>query len=97
MTEKLLTATDLAERWQVSTAQVYRLAREGTLPVVKIGRYRRFRLDEIERWEAVGGSPLSPADVARKYWHPSTMPKTMKRLGRESVVLPDLDELLEDD
>jgi hypothetical protein len=26
------------------------------LPVVRIGRYMRFRLAEIERWEANGGS-----------------------------------------
>jgi excisionase family DNA binding protein len=49
---RLLTAEQLAARWQVKPSHVYRLAREGELPVVKIGRYRRFRLDAIERWEA---------------------------------------------
>lgn len=47
----LLTADDLAERWQVSKAQVYRLARGGHLPMVAIGRYYRFRLAAIEAWE----------------------------------------------
>jgi excisionase family DNA binding protein len=40
----LLTADDLAQRWQVSKHQVYRLARDGRVPTVRIGRYFRFRL-----------------------------------------------------
>lgn len=48
----LLTADDLAKRWQVSKTHVYDLAREGAIPSVPIGRYRRFRLSTIEAWEA---------------------------------------------
>lgn len=48
---QLLTADQLAERWQVPKTQVWRLAREGAVPVVRIGRYMRFRVDAIERWE----------------------------------------------
>jgi excisionase family DNA binding protein len=48
---QLLTAEQLAERWQVAPAHVYRLAREGKVPVVKLGRYYRFRVDAIERFE----------------------------------------------
>jgi excisionase family DNA binding protein len=48
---QLLTADQLAERWQVPAAHVYRLAREGRIPVVRLGRYRRFRADAIERFE----------------------------------------------
>lgn len=47
----LLTAEQVAERWQVSKAHVYRLAREGHVPKVAIGRYYRFRLASIEAWE----------------------------------------------
>jgi excisionase family DNA binding protein len=47
----LLTAEQLAERWQVPAAHVYRLAREGRIPVVRLGRYRRFRRDAVERFE----------------------------------------------
>lgn len=50
----LLTPAELAERWQVSKAQVYRLAREGRIPVVSVGRYYRFRIDAIEAWERSG-------------------------------------------
>lgn len=47
----LLTPDQLAERWQVPKSQVYRLAREGRVPVVCIGRYYRFSLPAIEQWE----------------------------------------------
>ena len=51
MAGRLLTAHELAERWQVTPHHVYALAREGDVPHVRLGRYVRFRLDEIERWE----------------------------------------------
>jgi excisionase family DNA binding protein len=52
----LLTAADLAARWQVSEGHVYNLTRRGVLPVVRLGRYYRYRLDAIEEWELAGGS-----------------------------------------
>lgn len=52
---QLLTAEDVAARWQVPKSQVYRLAREGHLPVVELGRYRRFRPAAIEAFEEGGG------------------------------------------
>jgi excisionase family DNA binding protein len=48
---RLLTAEQLAKRWQVPTSQVYRLTRERKIPVVRLGRYYRYRLDAIERFE----------------------------------------------
>ncbi len=57
MNGQLLTADQLTVRWQVPKSQqvpkshVYRLAREGAIPVVELGRYRRFRLDAIEQFE----------------------------------------------
>lgn len=53
---RLLTADDLAERWAVPTSHVYRLAREGRVPVVELGRYRRFRLEAVEQFERDGGT-----------------------------------------
>jgi excisionase family DNA binding protein len=53
---QLLTADQLAARWQVPKAHVYRLAREGKLQAVKLGRYRRFALDAVENFEANGGT-----------------------------------------
>ena len=51
MNGQLLTADQLAERWQIPTSHVYRLAREGRIPCVELGRYRRFRLDAVEQFE----------------------------------------------
>lgn len=51
----LLTAEQLAERWQVPRSHVYRLTREGAIPTVRLGRYYRYRLDAIEAFEV----PLS--------------------------------------
>jgi excisionase family DNA binding protein len=58
-TGQLLTAEQLADRWQVSKAHVYRLARDGHIPAVRIGRYFRFRLTAIEKWESTqdGSTP----------------------------------------
>jgi predicted site-specific integrase-resolvase len=57
VTGQLLTAEQLAERWQVTPAHVYRLTREGPLAQVatKLGRYYRYRLDLIEDFERGNG------------------------------------------
>ncbi len=52
---RLLTADELAARWQVGKAQVYRLTREGRLPTVRIGRYYRYRVASVEAFELQGG------------------------------------------
>jgi excisionase family DNA binding protein len=57
----LLTADELAERWQVPKSHVYRLTREGVIPVVRLGRYYRYRLEAIERWESRSGGPRCPS------------------------------------
>ena len=46
-----LTADELAERWGVPRSQVYRLTREGKIPVVALGKYYRYKLAAIEAWE----------------------------------------------
>lgn len=52
----LLTAEQLAERWAVPKSHVWRLAREGKVQAVELGRYRRFRLDVVEEFERRGGT-----------------------------------------
>jgi excisionase family DNA binding protein len=54
--DRLLTADDLARRWSVPPAHVYRLCREGKLPHVKLGRYRRFSLAAVTEFENSGGT-----------------------------------------
>ena len=52
---QLLTAEQVGERWQVPKAHVYRLARDGRLPCVRVGRYMRFTVATIDAWEQAGG------------------------------------------
>lgn len=48
--ENLLTARDLAERLRITTDTVYRMARQGRIPAVRVGRTWRFRETAIEGW-----------------------------------------------
>lgn len=61
MTGRLLTAEQLADRWQVPRDQVYRLTRSGQIPHVKLGKYYRYRLDHIEAFETTGTIPKDPS------------------------------------
>jgi excisionase family DNA binding protein len=47
--EALLMADDLAEVLRVPKSQVYRLTRNGTIPVIKAGRHYRYCLDDVLR------------------------------------------------
>lgn len=53
---RLLTAAQLAERWQVPKGHVYRLTREGKLPAVELGRYRRYSEAAVQAFEEAGGT-----------------------------------------
>ena len=52
MTDRLLTAEDIAELLGVPKTWVYEQARKGLLPCVQLGRYRRFRREAVEEWVA---------------------------------------------
>jgi excisionase family DNA binding protein len=63
MTGPVITAEELAERWQVTTGWVYSKVRSGELPKIPLpGKYVRFRLDEIESYER-GESPTQKSQV----------------------------------
>lgn len=47
---KLLTAEQVAERLDMTPDWVWAQARKGTIPNVKLGRYRRFREEAIDQW-----------------------------------------------
>ena len=52
MNGRLLTAEELADRWQVKVQWVYAKTRSGEIPKVPLpGRYYRYRLDVIEAFE----------------------------------------------
>lgn len=52
----LMTADDLAERWQVPRAHIYRLTRSGQLRTVRLGKYVRYTTAAVEQFEADGGT-----------------------------------------
>jgi len=47
---RLLTSEDVAELLQVDRETIYRMARRGELPAIKVARHWRFRAAGIERW-----------------------------------------------
>jgi excisionase family DNA binding protein len=57
-TEKILTIQEVAERLGMHPVTVYRLAKEGRLPVFRIGRMLRFDADELEKWIREGRVPV---------------------------------------
>lgn len=50
MTEKLLTASEVAEWLGVPKGWVYAMSRTGDLPTVRLGRYCRFRRSSVDEW-----------------------------------------------
>jgi excisionase family DNA binding protein len=65
MNGQLLTPDQLAERWQVKPAHVYRLTREGKIPTVHLGKYYRYRVDQIEAFELGADTVTIPTDNGR--------------------------------
>lgn len=61
MTERLLTAGEVAEQLRVSTMTVYRLIRRGELPAVRVGRNYRVRAQALEQY--LGEQVVDPASV----------------------------------
>jgi excisionase family DNA binding protein len=47
---RLLSAEEVAERLGVTKGWVWAQARNGHIPHVQLGRYRRFREDTLEEW-----------------------------------------------
>jgi excisionase family DNA binding protein len=50
VTDKLLTAEEIAEFLNVPVTWVRESTRSGAMPCVRLGRYVRFDLDDVERW-----------------------------------------------
>jgi excisionase family DNA binding protein len=46
----LLTAGEVAQLLGVPRTWVYEQSRAGRIPTVRLGRYRRYRREAIERW-----------------------------------------------
>jgi excisionase family DNA binding protein len=50
VSERLLDAQEVATRLGVPETWVRESARSGAIPHVRLGRYVRFDLDDVERW-----------------------------------------------
>lgn len=61
MSERLLTAAEVADLLRVSTMTIYRLVRRGELPAVRVGRNYRVREDDLTRY--LEGQVVDPADL----------------------------------
>ena len=47
----LMTVEELAERWQVEPAWVYKKARDPDFPTIRLGGNIRFAIEDIEAYE----------------------------------------------
>ncbi len=47
---RVLTVHDIAVYLRLSEAKVYKLAKEGRLPALRVGRSWRFRKDLVDEW-----------------------------------------------
>lgn len=50
MFDKLMTVAQMAEYLQVDEYTIYAWARKGKMPAFKVGRFWRFRKEEIDKW-----------------------------------------------
>lgn len=53
-----LTAEELGARLRMPTWSVYQLVKTGQIKALRIGRRVRFRLEDVQAWEAAGGAPV---------------------------------------
>lgn len=71
---KMLTAKDIQEMLQVDQSTIYRMADDGRLPAIKVGRQWRFPQDAVARFLASGEkrkdtvSPSSPSGEGKTIW-----------------------------
>ncbi len=47
---RLMTTDEVAKYLRISRASVYRLVKQGEIPVSRIGKHLRFRKDVVDRW-----------------------------------------------
>ena len=60
MTDRLLDAAEVADRLGVPVSWVGESARSGAIPCVRLGRYIRFDLADVEAWVASCRQPGRP-------------------------------------
>lgn len=50
VSDKLMTVEQMAEYLQVDEYTIYAWARKGKMPAFKVGRFWRFRKEDIDKW-----------------------------------------------
>jgi excisionase family DNA binding protein len=65
MSERLLNAIEVAELLNVPVSWVRESTRSGAMPHVELGRYRRYRLEDVERWLEDCSRPGRPVRTRR--------------------------------
>jgi excisionase family DNA binding protein len=69
MSERLVEAAEVAAFLSVKVSWVREATRDGRLPHIRLGRYRRYRLSDIETWlteQQAGGRLALPARTSLK-------------------------------
>ncbi len=65
VTDRLLTADEVAAMLRVTKAWVYAETRRGDLPHVRLGRYVRYREPAVRRWIEAGERGRAAGQPAR--------------------------------
>ena len=60
-----LTTKDLQDLIKVDKSTIYRMAEDGRIPAVKVGRQWRFPADAVETWLRLGAAPVESSDRDR--------------------------------
>lgn len=50
MKDEILTVTEVSNYLKIPPTTLYKLAREGVIPSVKVGRHWRFKKTKLESW-----------------------------------------------
>lgn len=69
VSERLLTAAELAESLAVPVTWVRESTRSGAIPHVQLGRYRRYRQANVQAWLAECSRPGRPNALRRGGGH----------------------------
>jgi excisionase family DNA binding protein len=77
--EKVLTVMDVAELLSLSPITVYRLAKRGEIPAVRVGRCWRFTREAIEKWLAGKTWEQKLDNLLEKIW------RRTEKIPREKV------------
>lgn len=80
--EKALTVMDVAKLLSLSPITIYRLAKKGEIPAVRVGRCWRFTREAIEKWLAGRTWEQKLDNLLEKVWR-RTDRISEKEVGKE--------------